>query len=150
MKNIFYLIVIFFSCSVFADEPFSMTDEQKFEFKSQLLSDSSVMEIRSYIGRYLDGNLNGEDDYLTELNISREILESPFMVYWVDGFMAGGSVITIISQKEPSVFLDVWTYKIDDDLAEVRGVWITKVESEKKQRILSAYRLLISDLSLGI
>jgi hypothetical protein len=114
-----------------------------------------VLHLREFLNTYVDsrGGVDpNEEEAAHDLDIrkiDKNILKAKFIVYWIKGFLGGGKVITIISQKHPEVILDFWVYKVTDKEYHVRRL-LDKTDTRDLESFKKIYFRFLNDEKLAM
>jgi hypothetical protein len=85
-----------------------------------------VLHLREFLNTYADSRNKvdpNEEEAARDLDlkkIDKKIIKAKFIVYWIEGFLGGGKVVTIVSQEHPEIILSFWVYKVTDGIYQVR------------------------------
>lgn len=114
-----------------------------------------VLHLREFLNTYVasrGGVDPNEEEAAHDLDIrkiDKNILKAKFIVYWIKGFLGGGKVITIISQKHPEVILDFWVYKVTDKEYQVRRL-LEKTDTRDLESFKKIYFRFLNDEKLAM
>jgi len=112
-------------------------------------SDPFVLHLRKALDGYLNGTNEGidnpeftigahlQDDRPSGLNAFKEYLKSPrFIVVWLENAPAGGRIVSITAQDDPTKVLDCWVYRLADGSYTLRGIWQNLYFDEEKMKVM--------------
>ena len=114
-----------------------------------------VLHLRQFLNTYANSRDkvdSSEEEAARELDakhIKKEIIRARFVVYWIEGFLGGGKVITIVSQEHPEIILDFWVYKVTDWDYQVRRL-LDKPDERDLEAFKKRFRRFLNDKNLAM
>lgn len=114
-----------------------------------------VLHLRQFLNTYadsrnkVDGGEEAAAKRLDKRTIDRKILKGRFIVYWIDGALGGGKIITIVSQKHPEVMLSFWVYNVTDKTCRVNDL-LDKRDDRDLESFKRVFRRFLADEQLSM
>lgn len=148
-KIIFALIVIaLIGSEVLAGkEPAIKLTPEEEQAYMEGLQDANVRAIRMFLDAYHNPRKASELDDVQVGDLpryKRKDTSGRFIVGAVNGFLLGGEIVTIIFQKSPNVFLDVWVKQ-----GEVKMIKDSHIKPDVKKKILNSVAPFLSRPEFG-
>lgn len=145
---------LYSTCSAEEVKELALTGEQLKQYSNSYKL-PEVLHLREFLNTYVDSRdrvNQSEEKAAQDLDlrkIDKNILKAKFIVYWIGGFLGGGKVITIVSQKRPEVILDFWVYKVTDKEYQVRGL-LNKADTRDLESFKKIYFRYLNDEKLAM
>jgi hypothetical protein len=151
-----FVVIAGLSSMCFAEEvkELILTGEQLKQYSNSYKL-PEVLHLREFLNTYVDSRNavdSNEEAAAHDLDIrkiDKNILKAKFIVYWIKGFLGGGKVITIISQKHPEIILDFWVYKVTDKEYQVRRL-LEKKDTRDLESFKKIYFRFLNDEKLAM
>jgi len=111
--------------------------------------DDYVKHVRTAVDGYLSGTLDGidspnftvnshlPDDRPSGLDAFKEYFKKGKMiVVWLEDAPAGGRIVSITAQADPTKVLDCWVYRLADGSYTLRGIWQNMYFDEERMKVM--------------
>jgi len=156
LLSLLVIMVLALSATCYADdiEELKLTGEQLRRYTDSYKL-PEVLHLRKFLNTYADSRdrVDPNEDWaardLDSRKIDKKILKDRFIVYWIQGAVGGGKVITIVSQKHPEIILDFWIYKVTEKIYQVRRL-LDKQDERDLKIFKIQFRRYLNDENLSM